>query len=86
MPFMSDALDTFLAHWTAAEASERANAQQFLVELADLLDVPRPANSHTTGYTFEFPVRIPCGDGTSSEGRIDLEWNVNEVVILERVH
>ncbi|MEO7932229.1 MAG: DNA methyltransferase [Chthoniobacterales bacterium] len=65
-------IDTFIAYWSAAEASERANAQPFLIGLADLLDVPRPDNSHAGGYSFEFPVRIPTGPGTYSDGRIDL--------------
>ena len=33
---------TFIAHWSAASASERANSQLFLAELCDLLAVPRP--------------------------------------------
>jgi len=32
----------FISHWSAANASERANSQPFLLELCDLLDVPRP--------------------------------------------
>ena len=64
--------DAFIDYWGRAEASERANAQLFLSELADLLDVPRPGNSHASGYTFEFPVKIPTGPGTHTDGRIDL--------------
>ncbi|MCE9611018.1 MAG: hypothetical protein K8R23_12560 [Chthoniobacter sp.] len=64
--------DTFIAHWAKAEASERANAQLFLTELADLLGVPRPSNSHADGYSFEFPVKIPTGPGTFTDGRLDL--------------
>jgi hypothetical protein len=69
---MPDSAESFIARWSRAEASERANAQQFLIELADVLGVPRPSNSHADGYSFEFTVRIPRGDGTFSEGRIDL--------------
>lgn len=65
-------IPTFIERWQNAGASERANAQQFLIELADLLGVPRPANSHEDGYSFEFPVRLPKHDGTFGEGRIDL--------------
>ena len=39
-------IPTFIERWQNAGASERANAQQFLIELADILGVPRPANSH----------------------------------------
>lgn len=65
-------LDAFLARWSSAGASERANAQLFLTELADLLGVPRPGNDHSHGYSFEFPVKIPTGPGLTTDGRIDL--------------
>ncbi len=64
--------EAFIDRWSKAEASERANAQLFLSELADLLGVERPANSHAAGYSFEFPVRIPLGLNSYSDGRIDL--------------
>ena len=64
--------DTFIERWSRAEASERANAQLFLSELCDLLEVPRPSNTHADGYTFEYPVKIPLGDGSLGDGRIDL--------------
>jgi hypothetical protein len=62
----------FIDRWRNAGASERANAQQLLIELANLLSVERPANHHSPGYTFEFPVKLPQHNGTFSEGRIDL--------------
>ena len=62
----------FIERWRNAGASERANAQQFLIELADLLGVERPSNDHSTGHTFEFPVKIPQHNGAFTEGRIDL--------------
>ncbi len=64
--------DAFLARWSHAAASERANAQLFLTELADLLGVPRPENSRASGYSFEFPLKIPTGPGITTDGRIDL--------------
>jgi hypothetical protein len=64
--------DAFIERWSRAEASERANAQLFLSELSDLLEVPRPSNTHADGYTFEFPVKIPLRDGSLGDGRIDL--------------
>ena len=65
-------IDQFIEHWSKAQASERANAQPFLCDLADLLGVPRPGNDHTCGYTFEFPVKIPTGPDTTTEGSLDL--------------
>jgi len=62
----------FISHWSAASASERANSQPFLLELCDLLDVPRPDPQPDNGYFFEFPVVEEHPDGTTSTGRIDL--------------
>jgi hypothetical protein len=62
----------FISHWAAASASERANAQPFLLGLCDLLGVPCPDPQPTSGYFFEFPVVEHHPDGTTSNGRIDL--------------
>jgi len=43
-------LEGFIARWSAASPSERANAQLFLVELCDLLEVPRPDPKPDSGY------------------------------------
>lgn len=65
-------LEAFIEHWSRAEASERANAQPFLLGLARLLDLPAPSNTHADGYSFEFPVKIPIAPGETTDGRIDL--------------
>jgi len=62
----------FIAHWSAASPSERANSQPFLLDLCDLLDVPRPDPHPANGYFFEFPVTEHHADGTVSNRRIDL--------------
>lgn len=67
-----DSLDGFIEYWSRAGASERANAQAFLLHLTRELGVPGPLHRHEDGYSFEFPVRIPTGPGTHSDGRIDL--------------
>ncbi len=36
----------FIAHWSAASASERANSQPFLLELCDLLGVASRRHSY----------------------------------------
>jgi len=69
---ITSSVEIFIERWSRAEASERANAQHFLIELADLLEVPRPSNTHADGYTFEYPVKIPLGDASFGDGRIDL--------------
>ncbi len=65
-------VENFITHWSKAEASERANAQAFLIGLTKILGVPEPSHTHADGYTFEFPVKIPTGPGTSTDGRLDL--------------
>ena len=62
----------FIAHWSAASPSERANSQAFLLELCDLLEVPAPDNHPAHGYFFEYPVTEHHSDGSKSTGRIDL--------------
>jgi len=62
----------FIAYWSKAEASERANSQSFLLGLAKLLEVPEPTHSHSEGYSFEFPVKIPTGPAAFTDGFIDL--------------
>jgi hypothetical protein len=65
-------IEAFIEYWSRAEASERANAQPFLLGLARLLDLPAPSNTHADGYSFEFPVKIPTGPSETTDGRIDL--------------
>lgn len=62
----------FIARWRGVEASELATAQTFLIELCELLGVPRPhPTDGATDYMFERPVVFRHGDGTTSSGRID---------------
>lgn len=65
-------IEDFIAHWSAASASERSNSQSFLRDLCDILDVPHPDNHPGNGYFFEYPVTEHHADGTTSQGRIDL--------------
>ncbi len=62
----------FIAHWSAATPSERSNSQAFLLDLCDLLEVPRPDPNPHAGYFFEYPVTEQHADGSKSNGRIDL--------------
>ena len=53
-------IDDFIARWRASGGSERANFQQFAIELTQLLDVPAPkpatADAQNDDYRFERPV------------------------------
>ena len=69
------AVAAFITRWQAADGSELANYQLFVLELAALLgvDTPVPAREDTreNAYVFERRVRFAHGDGSESEGRID---------------
>lgn len=73
---MTDLVQLFVDRWSRSGASERANYQLFLAELCDLLEVPRPdpatPDTSLNTYVFERAVVFRYGDGTSSNGRIDL--------------
>lgn len=71
----ADPADAFIARWRAADGSELANYQLFVLQLADLLGVPHPEpardDTRDNAYVFERRVTLARGDGSSSEGRID---------------
>lgn len=71
----SSAIENFIARWTQASGSERANYQLFVTELCRLLDVqpPQPAmaDAGENAYVFERRVTFRHGDGSESAGFID---------------
>lgn len=73
---MHDPVDPFIARWHAAGGTEKANYQIFLTELAQLLDVeppqPQAADDRDNAYVFERRVTFRHGDGSESNGFIDL--------------
>ena len=68
-------VETFVNRWKASSGSERANFQQFAIELTQLLDLPAPkpatANIHHDDYRFERPVTF-IHTATQTRGYIDL--------------
>jgi hypothetical protein len=73
---MQNHVQCFLDRWLSADGSELANSQLFLIELCELLELPKPepANQNTDGnaYVFERRVDISYPDGSTTTGRIDL--------------
>ena len=66
----------FIDRWKDSGGAELANSQSFLKELCTLLDTPhpeptKPDESQNT-YVFEKAVVFHNGDGTTSDGRVDL--------------
>ena len=70
------AIDAFIERWRGASGSERANYQIFLTELCNLLGLPQPdparQDTQDNAYCFERRVLFQHGDGTTSQGFIDL--------------
>jgi hypothetical protein len=68
-------IDDFIHRWQKSGGSERANFQQFAIELTQLLgvDAPKPATAdgQSDDYRFERPVTF-IHTGTQSRGFIDL--------------
>ena len=69
-------IPSFIAKWTASGAAERANKDAFLLELCDLLGIPRP--DPATGdpdrdlYVFERDAFLPHEGDRITIGKIDL--------------
>ena len=61
----------FIEHWRGVTASEHSTAQTFVMDLCDLLEVPKPHPTPEQDYMFERPVEFQHGDGATSAGRID---------------
>ncbi len=69
--------EAFIARWTASTGgAERANYASFLIELCDVLGVPRPdpasGDTETNDYVFERAVTDRNREGSTSAKRIDL--------------
>ncbi|WP_288253520.1 DNA methyltransferase [uncultured Hydrogenophaga sp.] len=71
MDTLATAAQAFIARWQGVTASELATAQSFVMELCELLGVPKPHPTPAQDYMFERPVTFSHGDGSSSAGRID---------------
>lgn len=73
---MSDeTLEKFIAEFKASGGSELANCQPFVINLCDVLGLPRPSASREENqfndYVFERRVDFKHPDGTTTVGRID---------------
>ena len=68
-------IDDFITRWKASGGSERANFQQFAIELTQILgvDAPKPAtaDAQSDDYRFERPVTF-LHTATQSRGFVDL--------------
>ena len=69
-------IETFTAKWSASGAAERANKDTFLLDLCDLLGVPRPdpatGDPECDRYTFERDALIVDEGEKRSIGKMDL--------------
>ena len=67
----AQAVGEFIARWQGVTASELSSAQSFVIELCNLLGVPRPHPTPEQDYMFERPITFKHGDGSQSAGRVD---------------
>jgi hypothetical protein len=69
-------LPAFLDRWQTAGGAERSNAQLFITELCDLLNLPHPtpavADPSKNTYVFEHTIKVPQPDGSPTTNFIDL--------------
>ena len=65
-------VESLIDKWTGVAASELSTSQSFLIDLCHVLGVERPHPTPELDYMFERPVTFSHGDGTTSNGRIDL--------------
>ncbi|NLB13274.1 MAG: class I SAM-dependent DNA methyltransferase, partial [Gammaproteobacteria bacterium] len=65
-------VESFIARWQGVTASELSTSQSFLIELCELLGVPRPHPTPEQDYMFERPLTFQHADGSASPGRVDL--------------
>jgi hypothetical protein len=70
-PSSASAAPAFIERWQGVRASELATAQSFVMDLCELLGVPKPHPTPAQDYMFERPVTFVHGDGSTSAGRID---------------
>ena len=66
-------VETFIARWSEATISERANCQSFIIQLCAVLGVAGPGQQAVgdRDYCFERAVKFSLGEGGSSNGSID---------------
>lgn len=68
-------IQEFIERWRGSGGREKANDQLFVIELCDVLGVPRPEtfkrDDADNAYVFEKPVTFHHGGGAESTGSID---------------
>ncbi len=73
---MPSAVELFITKWAASGASERANKDAYLLELCDVLEVPRPnptkPDEEDNDYVFEKSATFNHEGGVDTVGKVDL--------------
>ena len=80
----------FITRWKNAGGTELANAQLFVVELCELLGLPRPTPAsddlRDNAYVFERRIRERLGDGSEAERRVDCYRRAAFVLEAKKLH
>jgi hypothetical protein len=64
-------VEKFIERWAISTASERATSQSFIIELCELLEVPRPHATADRDYMFERALKEAHADGQESDRYVD---------------
>lgn len=64
-------IEAFIEKWADSEGSERSHSQHFLIDLCDLVGLPRPGTKPTDEFRFEKDADFDAADGVH-HGRADL--------------
>jgi hypothetical protein len=78
-----DQVETFIAHWSAAQGAERANAQGFLIGLCGLLGVAAPAPADGAEGPYRFERRVTHRDASERATRRFIDLYKRGCFILE---
>jgi hypothetical protein len=70
-PTPCEKTENFIQRWEISTASERATSQSFIIELCELLDVPRPHATADRDYMFERALKEAHADGQESDRYVD---------------
>ena len=66
-----DPAAAFIQRWQGNTASELSTSQSFIIDLCELLGVPRPHPTPARDYMFERPITFRENDGSTRAGRVD---------------
>ncbi len=77
--------EVFIQRWQNSNASERATSQSFIIELCELLNVPRPHATEDRDYMFERALKEAHADGQESDRYVDCYKRGNFILEAKKI-